>query len=95
MTTTTTRQPTARELIGPWRWEAIYREPSNMRKLALNDRAILVKAGREYWTIALANGWQVSSLNSQETDYNATNALASFTQSFGEPTWVHEAIQRF
>lgn len=62
-----------------------------MVELARNNKAVLVKIGREYWyyTSSLRHGCY----NSQSLEYNAVQALESFEREFGKALTTRKAIK--
>ncbi len=70
-----------------------------MRKLASNDKALLVKCGKEYWIVYQNSAawnksapWDTSAINEASDTFRAKDALAYFTEHYGPPTWTHENI---
>lgn len=66
-----------------------------MRRLAYNTNGILLVTNQgEYYAIRY-QGSSIICIESRHSEYNASNALAYFTEKFGLPDWVREGIERF
>ncbi len=62
-----------------------------MKKLAYNERAVLILCGKEYHYI-VAGFEQQGCINERSEDYRAANALKYFEECYGVATWTHPQI---
>ncbi len=62
-----------------------------MLRLAYNEKAALFKCRKEFWIVTSQN-FQYFALNENSDHYGPTNALDTFVEQFGLPTWVRRDL---